>query len=55
MLTRDLVRERCAGAAEQGWPFVLCGPPEMLREVRAGLRALGVPGARILEERFVYD
>jgi hypothetical protein len=27
----------------------------MMREVRAGLAALGVPARRILEERFVYD
>jgi ferredoxin-NADP reductase len=54
-LTRELVRERCAGPAREGWLFVLCGPPPMLRETRAGLRALGVPAARIREERFVYD
>lgn len=55
MLSRDLVRERCAGPAREGWLFVLCGPPPMLREARAGLRALGVPASRIREERFVYD
>ena len=55
MVSRDLVRERCARAAEAGWLFVLCGPPPMMREVRAGLRSLGVPPHRILEERFVYD
>lgn len=54
-LTRELVRERCAGPAREGWLFVLCGPPPMLRETRAGLRALGVPASRIREERFVYD
>lgn len=55
MVSRELVRERCAAAASAGWLFVLCGPPPMMREVRAGLAALGVPGSRILEERFVYD
>ncbi|WP_198368580.1 ferredoxin reductase family protein [Roseomonas rosulenta] len=55
MLSRDLVRARCAEAARAGWIFVLCGPPAMLREARVGLAALGVPGSRILEERFVYD
>lgn len=55
MLTRDLARERCAAAAGAGWCFILCGPPGMMREVRAGLKALGVPPAHILEERFVYD
>lgn len=55
MVTRDLVRRRCARAAAAGWLFVLCGPPPMMREVRAGLAALGVPAGRILEERFVHD
>jgi predicted ferric reductase len=55
LLTRDVVTRRCAAAARQGWLFVLCGPPPMMREVRAGLSALGVPPGRILEERFVYD
>jgi NAD(P)H-flavin reductase len=55
LVTRDLVMRRCAAAARAGWLFVLCGPPPMMREVRAGLAALGVPARRILEERFVYD
>lgn len=40
MVSRDLVREQCAAAARDGLIFVLCGPPPMMREVRAGLRAL---------------
>jgi predicted ferric reductase len=55
LLTRDVVKRRCARAAQAGWLFVLCGPPPMMREVRAGLAALGVPARRILEERFVHD
>jgi NAD(P)H-flavin reductase len=55
VLTRDIVQRRCARAAQAGWLFVLCGPPPMMREVRAGLAALGVPARRIMEERFVYD
>jgi predicted ferric reductase len=55
LVTRDLVRRRCAAAARDGWLFVLCGPPPMMREVRAGLAALGVPSRCVLEERFVYD
>lgn len=55
LMDRAFIRERCAGAAREGWLFVLCGPPPMMREVRAGLAALGVPAFRILEERFVYD
>jgi ferredoxin-NADP reductase len=49
------VQRRCAAAARAGWLFVLCGPPAMMREVRAGLAALGVPAGRILEERFAHD
>jgi ferredoxin-NADP reductase len=30
-------------------------PPPMMREVRAGLAALGVPADRIREERFTHD
>jgi predicted ferric reductase len=55
LVSRDLVARRCAAAARDGWLFVLCGPPPMMREVRAGLVALGVPARRILEERFVQD
>ena len=55
LLGRDLVARLCADAAQKGWVFVLCGPPPMMREVRAGLATLRVPSARILEERFVYD
>jgi ferredoxin-NADP reductase len=54
-MDRGFIQDRCATAARDGWLFVLCGPPPMMREVRAGLAALGVPAARILEERFVYD
>lgn len=55
MLTDTLIARHCALPAQEGWLFVLCGPPEMMRPVRAGLRALGVPRRRILEERFTYD
>ncbi|MBP0463034.1 ferredoxin reductase family protein [Roseomonas sp. PWR1] len=55
LMDRDFIRARCEAAAKAGWLFVLCGPPPMMREVRAGLVALGVAPGRILEERFVYD
>ncbi|CAH0156913.1 ferric reductase-like transmembrane domain-containing protein [Roseomonas sp. CECT 9278] len=55
MITRDLVARRCARAAAAGWLFLLCGPPPMMREARAGLAAMGVPARRILEEGFAYD
>jgi predicted ferric reductase len=32
----------------------LCGPPPMMRQVRAALRAAGVPGRRIFDERFTF-
>jgi predicted ferric reductase len=49
-----LIGRECAGPAAMGWLFVLCGPAPMLRVSRRALRALGVPRARILEERFTY-
>nr|WP_232474628.1 ferric reductase-like transmembrane domain-containing protein [Roseomonas rubea] len=55
LMDRAFIRTRCEAPAKAGWLFVLCGPPPMMREVRAGLAALGVPAGRILEERFVYD
>ncbi len=55
MVSNAFVQEHCAAAAREGWLFLLCGPPAMMRQVRQGLRALGVPAGRILEERFVYD
>ncbi len=55
MVGNDLIASQCADPAREGWLFVLCGPPPMMRAVRAGLRALGVPPGRILEERFTYD
>lgn len=53
-LDAALIARRCAGAAAAGWLFVLCGPPPMLGAARRALRGLGVPAARILEERFSY-
>lgn len=55
MVTDALIARHCAAPARQGWLFVLCGPPGMMRTVRSGLRSLGVPPRRILEERFTYD
>lgn len=37
------------------WVFVLCGPAAMLSAVEDHLIARGVPGHRILTERFDYD
>ncbi|PWS35968.1 hypothetical protein DFH01_20660 [Falsiroseomonas bella] len=54
LLDAAVIARHCEAAARAGWLFVLCGPPPMLREARRGLRALGVPRTRILEERFTY-
>ena len=54
-LDASLIARRCGAAAVAGWLFVLCGPTPMLKTARAALRGLGVPGARILAERFTYD
>ena len=55
LVSDGLIVTQCAEAARDGWLFVLCGPPAMMRAVRAGLRSLGVPAGRIMEERFSYD
>ncbi|WP_431303066.1 ferredoxin reductase family protein [Sediminicoccus sp. BL-A-41-H5] len=54
-LDAALITRRCATAAAAGWLFVLCGPKPMLKAAQTALRGLGVPGARILAERFTYD
>ena len=36
----------------EGAHFFVCGPEPMMKASRAALRALGVPDARVLEERF---
>ncbi|MBU8541411.1 ferredoxin reductase family protein [Falsiroseomonas tokyonensis] len=53
-LDTAVIARHCEVAAREGWLFVLCGPPPMLREARRTLRALGVSRKRILEERFTY-
>lgn len=37
------------------WLYLVCGPPAMLDVVEDTLIALGVPGERIVSERFYYD
>lgn len=39
----------------RGWVFILCGPPPMLGAVEDALMSMGIPPARILQERFDYD
>lgn len=52
ILTPELIQAEAAQAAQEGWVFLLCGPGPMIRAAHQGLRALGVPRRRILEERF---
>jgi predicted ferric reductase len=54
LLDAEVIARRCGPAARAGWSFVLCGPPPMLWAARRALRGLGVPAARIREERFRY-
>lgn len=53
-LDAALIARCCAAPARNGWLFVLCGPPAMLREAQAALRRLGIPRGHILAERFTY-
>ena len=52
MMTPELIQAEATRAAAEGWIFLLCGPGPMIRAAHQGLRALGVPRRRILEERF---
>ena len=37
------------------WLYFVCGPLPMIESVEHALRAIGVPGAQIISERFYYD
>ncbi|TNJ47773.1 ferric reductase-like transmembrane domain-containing protein [Phaeobacter sp. B1627] len=55
LIDAALLRQQFGTPERRDWVYVLCGPPAMLRAVRAELLALGIPSARILSELFVYD
>ena len=55
MIDGALLKATFAEAGHRDWAYVLCGPPAMLSAVRASLRDMGVPDARIISEAFVYD
>jgi predicted ferric reductase len=55
LIDAALLRQHFAATERRDWVYVLCGPPAMLVSVEAALRGLGIPRARILSERFVYD
>lgn len=52
MMTPDLIEAAAAKAAGAGWVFILCGPEPLIRAAHQGLKAVGVPRHRIMEERF---
>lgn len=37
------------------WTYFVCGPPAMMNSVERSLLRFGVPGGRIIAERFKYD
>jgi predicted ferric reductase len=42
-------------AGRDCWTYFVCGPPGMMNSVERSLLAFGVPGRRIIAERFKYD
>lgn len=53
LLTADRV-EQLVGPEFPECAFLLCGPPPMMRALRAGLSAKGIPKARIFFEEFDF-
>lgn len=41
--------------SRQRWTYLVCGPPPMMTSVEHSLLMFGVPGRRIIAERFRYD
>jgi NAD(P)H-flavin reductase len=54
MIDETLLRRHFETEARRDWLYILCGPPEMLKDVEATLISVGVPSSRILSENFVY-
>ena len=42
-------------AGRERWTYFVCGPPPMMNSVERSLLDFGVPGGRIIAERFKYD
>ncbi len=55
MVSEELIAARFSDALKREWLFVLCGPGPMMLAVEEALIGLGVPGHRILSEKFKYD
>jgi predicted ferric reductase len=54
MIDETLLRRHFETEARRDWLYILCGPPEMLKDVEETLISVGVPSSRILSENFVY-
>jgi predicted ferric reductase len=52
-VTADWIKKESGELLQDAQVFV-CGPPPMMKSVRAALRSLGVPGDRIHDERFTF-
>jgi predicted ferric reductase len=53
-LTPDVLR-RCLGTVDPEALYMVCGPVPMMDAVENALLGFGVPGERIVSERFKYD
>jgi ferredoxin-NADP reductase len=52
-LTAAKIKEMCGGL--DGKEIFICGPPPMMKALRAQLRALGVPNRKIHSEEFAMS
>lgn len=50
-----MIRRYFGETAHRSWLFLICGPPPMMDAVEDALSELGVPGDRVISERFSYD
>lgn len=55
MIDEPLIRSLMNGDGGEGRLYIVCGPAPMIDSTVATLRRLGVPGSRILSEKFSYD
>lgn len=55
VLNRDVLAQCLGDKANPKALYLVCGPPAMMDSVESALLALGVPGERVVCERFNYD